>query len=432
MKTYKNSIIFALVVLFSGCVPHSEPLLQLDIPLTIVNTMDPSTPVQLPPTWTPGPTASNTPWPDPTPTRTNTPKPTPSPTEPPGIVIGYGIINGEYPEIITSLNYIQESNGRFALYSIMNDDPEPVRLLLTDQDIFSPVWSPDGTQLAYLRTDDFQEYLNRETPADLYLYVAGIQALLSKIGDMYITDLAWSPDNRQIAFSGQKIDQAGYALTGENIYQVSIYSQKITLVIESSLGNVGCSSPSWDPASAEVVARCRGGMVTGLAIAGADGSNAWFHELWPFEEVYWLSNGGTLAIVGDGDKLNIIDAPFLYQRDPEGDLNTLNLYEYVGNLDIQKKPVIGFGMPLENDWRFLIQSKDLIQIVDHSEDKVVSILSDFTGLDGQFSWGPRGNQIAFAYFDGHDTEIGVVNFSRNSFYQLTNNQVDDLMPAWQP
>ena len=63
---------------------------------------------------------------------------------------------------------------------------------------------------------------------------------------------------------------------------------------------------------------------------------------------------------------------------------------------------------------------------------MVSVLGDFDGLDGQFSWGPQRYQVAFAYFDGHDTEIGVVDFSRSSFYQLTDNEVDDLMPAWQP
>ena len=142
-------------------------------------------------------------------------------------------------------------------------------------------------------------------------------------------------------------------------------------------------------------------MVTGLAIAEADGSNPWFLELWSFDEVEWLSNGGTLAIIGDGDRLNVIDAPLLYQRDPDGDLNILNLYEYVGNLDVQKKAVTGFAWATVRDSRFIIQSNDLIQIVDYGEDKIVSVLGDFKGLDGQFSWGPLGNQIAFAYYDGH-------------------------------
>ena len=65
-------------------------------------------------------------------------------------------------------------------------------------------------------------------------------------------------------------------------------------------------------------------------------------------------------------------------------------------------------------------------------DNLVSVQGDFAGLDGQLSWGPEGYQLAFAYFDGHDTEIGVVDFYRSSFYQLTDNDVDDLMPAWQP
>jgi Tol biopolymer transport system component len=94
--------------------------------------------------------------------------------------------------------------------------------------------------------------------------------------------------------------------------------------------------------------------------------------------------------------------------------------------------VTGYAYTDELYSKSIIQSSDLIQIIDQRIDKLVAVQGDFSGLDGQISWGPQGNQVAFAYFDGNDTEIGVVDFTRSSFYQLTNNEVDDLMPAWQP
>jgi hypothetical protein len=154
--------------------------------------------------------------------------------------------------------------------------------------------------------------------------------------------------------------------------------------------------------------------------------------MWTFDFVKWSSLGGTIMIIGDGDKFIAVDAQSFYQRDPDGDLNELDIYQYLGSLDVQKKNLIGYGLAPGQYARFLIQSNDMIQIIDHDLDRILKLQGDFKGLDGQFSWGPYGFQVAIVYFDGNDTEIGVIDFARSSFYPLTNNQVDDLMPAWQP
>jgi hypothetical protein len=433
MNLRAMSILFILPVLLLGCFPRPQATLPLDYPITLVNTMDPHpyTPVELPPTWTPGPTPSITPWPDLTSTRTPTPSSTPTPTQPVDIIIGEELVIKEIPDLLTSLVYVRKDAGRLNLNQLRPGSLDPRRLLLEDEDIISPLWSPDGTQLAYLRTADYGLYLEREAPADLYLYIAGIQTPLDHPEGMFITDLVWSPDSSMIAFTGQEGPGPEDINPGRNIYQLNIYSQRTTRVIESAMSPFGCSSPAWRADSMELAARCRGGNIIVLAIAKRDGSDPWFIDIL-LDRVYWSPSGERLLLIGGHEQLITIDASYLVGREDEGNRNWHALSEELRPLGLQQKRVIGFGWCPLSDQRFLVQFEDLIQIIDLEEGRTLSILGDFSELEGQFSWGPRGNQVAFAFQDGQDSEIGMVDFLQGRFFQLTDNQVDDLMPSWQP
>jgi Tol biopolymer transport system component len=316
-----------------------------------------------------------------------------------------------------------------ALYSISADDPDPARLLLGPEDIILPSWSPDGSQLAYLRTEDYQMYQNGVVKTDFYLYIAGLETLLGNQGEIYIEELVWSPNSRMIAFTGQKDATPEDRDPGKDIFQVDIYTQKITLVIKSS--GYGCNSPSWNPASTEIIARCRGGNIYGVAISTKNGTNPWFEDL-PCDQVAWDPTGERVMLIGDMVHLVSISGSYLIGRDWDHDKGWVDLRPELEKLGYQQKAIRAFAWAPGTNTRFLIQHDDLVQIVDLPQEKILTILGDFQDLDGQFSWGPQGEQIALVYFDGNDTEIGVVNITQESFFQLTDNQVDDLMPSWQP
>ena len=102
------------------------------------------------------------------------------------------------------------------------------------------------------------------------------------------------------------------------------------------------------------------------------------------------------------------------------------------SLPFQEKPIIAFAWPPTRGDLFLVQSSDLIQVADLSQQEVISIQGDFKGLEGQFSWGPEIKQIAFAFSNGEDAEIGTVHLEQKTFTRVTAIEMDDLMPAWQP
>lgn len=249
---------------------------------------------------------------------------------------------------------------------------------------------------------------------------------------MYIHNPVWDPAGLRIAFTGQELDASGYADSGKNIYQVDVITGSIIPLTDSSPGTPGCSSPSWSPGGDELVFVCRGGMAAGLVISRPDGSDTWFYEAGQVDAVTWLPAGDNLAFRGAWHPLGVIDVAFMRSRDPEGNPNYRNLYAILESLPFQEKPIIAYAWSPTRDDLFLVQSSDLIQVVDLSQQEVLSIQGDFKGLEGQFSWGPETKQIAFAFSDGDDAEIGTVHLEQKTFTRVTANDTDDLMPAWQP
>jgi hypothetical protein len=133
------------------------------------------------------------------------------------------------------------------------------------------------------------------------------------------------------------------------------------------------------------------------------------------------------------------------QRDNQTYPESIDWDQRLAPLGYQHKAVRAMKWYPQDDHLFLIQSDDLIQVVDLNRRNVVSILGQFSdpgGEDwefrpywdftGQVTWGPDGEQIAFAYFDGYDAEIGIVNIRTKVFSKVTDNLVDDLMPSWKP
>lgn len=118
------------------------------------------------------------------------------------------------------------SDGLF----VMNDNGGS-RRQLTYEDDSRPRWSPDGTRIAFNRSDD-----DDDQKAQIYVIQADGTNLqqLTHIGKLN-TMPAWSPDGRKIVFGG-----------GGELYVIELATQRI-IQLTGIEEKHGASAPDWSP-----------------------------------------------------------------------------------------------------------------------------------------------------------------------------------------
>jgi WD40 repeat protein len=347
------------------------------------------------------------------------------------------------PEIKTQLAYVSDIHDQMDIFLLSDQDQEPELFIYSHSDDIYPTWSSDGKSLAYLRADADPQAYWIEPQTDLYLVQNLVQSNLTANLDLFIRELVWSPNGFYISFAGSEKDPPPLEEASVDIYIAKTNSRQVTRIVDA--GGVGCHSLSWAPDNLELVSACRGNIVTGLLIEERSGSNAWFTDIIPAEEVAWLPSGEKIMVYTTFGRLVSISAEYMRQREEQNDKEWTDWGERLQLFGYQEKAVEVMKWYPGDDNLFMIQSDDLIQVVDLNRGEVISILGQFRGpagehgefppysdLTGQISWGPEGEQIAFAFFDGNDAEIGIVNIRTKEFFKITDNLVEDLMPAWRP
>ena len=129
----------------------------------------------------------------------------------------------------------------------------------------SPVWSPDGTKIAFISNRDYQ----------LSLYVmnadgSNVQLVTDKV--LELGEPAWSPDGEKIAFSAGVRMIVGLNKASVDIYVVNVNGSGLTQLTRASGLNL---SPTWSPDSKQI-AFSRNRNSDGQSkiwVMNADGSN---------------------------------------------------------------------------------------------------------------------------------------------------------------
>ena len=262
------------------------------------------------------------------------------------------------------------------------DGSNPTRLTNNNANDESPIWSPDGTYIAF--TSDRNGYRN--------IYVMNANGgfptpLLDSTVDQWAP--AWSPDSRRITWVyGRESDGDG-----------SIYVQNMAsngYRIESS----GCWDPVWSPDGRYIayVDRCHIYVETEDArnrtrIFGSSGCS-----IQATKSPVWSPNGRRIAFYFHGPGPNFD----IYVTDADGQ-NLTRLTEHAAD---DESPVwspnglhLAFISDREGNLNLYVMDADggnLTQLTEHAAD------------DESPVWSPDGSQIAFVSFRLGNREIYVV------------------------
>jgi hypothetical protein len=176
-------------------------------------------------------------------------------------------------------------------------------------------------------------------------------------------------------------------------------------------------------------------MNVGLVVVNNnDISDSYYLDfLGQIDQSFWLPSGESIAYVGGmGCYLGTISAEYMLQKGEIDFVSQPCLEELIEELNYDITPIYAIEWSAIDDTRFIVQSDELIQIIDLDREEIIEIEGNYNDVEGQISWGPSDERVVFTYHDGNDFELAIVDLRSKEITQITDNAVDDLMPAWQP
>jgi Tol biopolymer transport system component len=318
------------------------------------------------------------------------------------------------------------------IFSVMGDGSDLTQLTLEENHNTHPTWSHDGKAIAFLRAEE--EATRRPIRSHIYLMDSdgGNLRNLTPSTELELSSIAWSPGDQLIAYDGGRLD-GDATFNSSNIFHLDVRTQEITQITQVSPNNLGCRDPSWSPDGSHLVFTCRALMNAGLEVVSVDGQDGFIVDfLGQVDGVSWLPSGETIAYTGGFCALGTLDAEYMVQQGGIEFVSYPCMEEELLSLDYVDEPIFAVEWSTTEDYRFVVQSDVLLQVIDLGKGEIIRVEADFSDVAGQISWGTGGEHVAYVFHDGTDYEISCVHLRTGEVTQITDNETDDLMPAWQP
>ena len=316
----------------------------------------------------------------------------------------------------------------------MNEDGSNLIQITNDEFYDSePAWSHDGSSIAFTRAIEKDQGQGVLTQVYVLNVVDFTETNLTPSLKKNSSSLAWAPDDQALAFDAGNL-KGDPTFPGKNIYVVDLDPVNLRQLTAYSSDSVGCRIPSWSPNGSYLVFNCRGLMASEMVVNSEDGSDSFGIEfLGQIDQCQWLPSSEFIAYTwGMECYLGTLEAEYMLQKGEKEFVRNPCLEDQVEELE---EEVIDFSSVIwspTKDSKLILRSPEEMQFIDLERAEVFLIEGSYDGVEGQVSWGPREERVVFTFHDGNDYELGILDLSTEEVTQITDNEVDDIMPAWQP
>jgi dipeptidyl aminopeptidase/acylaminoacyl peptidase len=255
--------------------------------------------------------------------------------------------------------------------------------------------------------------------APLYLAAAGLTPQ-DLVRLRAVSDVAFSPDGRRIAFSVTNQDGPRRPYS-----QTFILTLADNRTIPLSTGKEPSGNPVWSPDSTRIAYSGKLGENSGLIIANADGAQKRFLAKLGGTNAPLPSTGRSFDWSPDGKQIVFVDAaPGPETKDVDGDPIVITRYLY--------KPEAGEGNSRLND------NKRLHLFLVDVTTAAIRPLTSGNHYEHSVHWSPKGDEIVFASNREPDEDqffnydLLAINVTDRSIRRLTTTENIEYRPTWSP
>jgi Tol biopolymer transport system component len=287
--------------------------------------------------------------------------------------------------------FASERDGNLELY-MQNVDGSGLRRLTTNpaSDI-TPVWSPDGKQVAFVSDRDHPE-------KEIYLLnVADLSVTRLTNNQEQENNPAWSPDGKRIVYVAVGQDKVS------QIYVMNADGSNPQRLTEAA---VGAFFPAWSPNGKRIAYSAWDNHSLAIYVMNADGSQP-VRLTEGFDINYaaaWSPDSSQLLYVS-GITTDIVPSGFMFSKE--------------GNL---------FAMGPEGQYDLHLLEDIRIKVIKADGSSVINFKTFPSWTDPV--WSPDGKYIAYVNTPADDSEICIMKIDGTGSMNLSNSPGLDYTPDW--